>query len=260
MSQLSPQEIAEKKKEFMMKFFDYAETPIQKWLSKYFKDKTKTLFPDFKDETNFVNVDCDGKYYSVKLSISRTPEQKISEKLLQNDNMKRAISLLFDATRNVFFPITHTIKKHTAECKLYIPMFNEKDMCFELKAFNSLELQKIKYDEELGKIATQIARLDPKNIKPEMLKEADGYRKKLFAVQIEVMKKYNSITSDDIKKVEEECIALNEKAKKLTPLYIIVDAEAKKDLSQVIKRLENIGSRYYDPEEESELDKLIKNT
>ena len=258
MSENSQQEILEEQKKYAMKFFDYAESPIQKWLALYYNEPVKVLFPDFKDESDLISVEFDGNYYILYITEKKSVGNSFDLTTMEKSNsIKKAASLLFDAVRNTFFPIAKTITNHKEECSLLIPMFDDKTMSFELRAFNRLAMEREQCDKELVQIGVQLKRLgEQSNIKAAHKKQAAQLRKQLNEMQIRSLEKFNSIPINKVKEMDERCLELNKKLATSQRLYMILGKNAKPTEDTVAKRLPAFGLSYQDPDEDNYIDKL----
>lgn len=259
MSNISQQEILEEQKKYAMKFFDYAETPIQKWLAMYFCIPVKTLFPDFKDDTDLISVEESGNYYILYIT-EKQLESPCDYSYMENSiSIKKAASLLFDAVRNTFFAIVKTMNGHKDVSELLIPIFNDSIMAFELKAFNRLAMEKDQADKELLQISSQMQKLnDMNNVKAENRKQIMQLKTQLSQLQTDCLKKYNSITTDSITKMDNKCEELNKTLFGAPKLYIVLEKNTKPSAEQVAKRLPVFGIQYQDVDEDSYIDTLRK--
>ena len=279
----SRQEILEEQKKFAMKYFDYAECPVQKWIANYLNTDVNSIFVDFKDNSDIISVKHENDYYTLYLS---TVVNNFDIATMESsDSIKKAASLLYDAVRNVFVPVVKTISNVSCQAagqvadttiiipsetpwdktNLLVPMFCDKTMSFSLMAFNRYKMEKKNYETELNNICQQLERIKNQNIPLPHKKQAEGIKKQLITMQVEVLKKLNDIPDEKIEAVDKQCEELNKTLANLATadnsackLYMHLEKNIKPTDETIGSRLPSFGFTYQDPTEDNYIDDLRK--
>ncbi len=237
-------ELLEEQKRWEMKYFDLAETQVKLWISRFLEDSADVVFPDFKDDTDVLSIYEDGKYYTFYLS-----ENKVFEVKELTENMRKAMSVLYDSVIRVYGPIVHTAM--IGVLQNVMPTFDNENYRFKFVAVNKLAVIKQNLLNKLYESQEYNKKLD--EFDNDEVKEI---RVKLDAFRDETIKELNSITEEDINADEKN---RNEVESRLTngPYLYICAREGGHNESTIAKRLPVVGPLYCDPEEET-LENLIQ--
>ncbi len=237
-------EMFEEQKRWEMKYFDLAETQIKLWIARFLEDSVDVVFPDFRDDTDVLSINDNGKYYTFFLS-----ENKEFEVKELTENMRKAMSVLYDSVLRVYGPVVHTAM--IGVLQNIMPTFENEHYRFRFMAINRSAmlkqdlLNKLYESQEHYK---KLADLDSP--------EADDIKLKLNNFRDEAIKELNNITEEDILSDEKTRTELEERLTNGPYLYICVREGGHND-NTIAKRLPVVGPLYCDPEEET-LESLIQ--
>jgi hypothetical protein len=259
----SRQEIIEEREKFAMKMFDYAESPIKKWISQCLGKNPEELFADYNDDYDRISIEFNNKYYNMYLSTEKPKKLFDVGMMKDSESIRKAASLLYDSVQNVFTPVitASTIADLNLRKKtmLMAPLLNEAEMNFRIVYINKLDIEIKNYDQQLSGIGFQIKRLsDPTKIKAEGKEKAKELLDKLFKMQADCLAKRNAIDKEELKKIDSECKDFNSEIEAYPRLYMVFEQNNAGDMKLLNNRLPQIGTAYQDPDEETFVDKFKK--
>jgi hypothetical protein len=244
----------EEKAKLILKFFDYAETPIQEWLAEYLGVDVNELFEDYQDNSDIIGFknENNGKHYEAYLvTMSSDAGLFVDKQLLDSsEKTRKSCSMLFDAVHQVFPAVVSTINKDYADrVKFLHPKFDNDGMRFCLHRTNGAALE-LKLGLDARKQIIQCLN-NEKQLDPNTL---ENVHKRLEDVNKMIQK--NNV---DVLNAEEKlCRELNEVLPLGTWLYLAVDEGQSEVSEESLQRLPVFGLRYQDPDEENYIDKLKK--
>lgn len=277
MSDRSKQEIEEEKHGLAMKFFDYAEVPIKEWIANYLNVTQEELFGNEKDESDIINIQINNNYHQIYYTIWNTPGQPNSvipsSEYKKHENLRKAMSIMFDAVRVVFPCVVKAMKKLNSSMENVFPKFSQETLSFSFNMVNHLKIKKdshtknilniyqqvakVKQRIEQGKVALKVASHKEKEEIEAMLKNGKEILDNLSKSLSTEMMDANAITDAAIAAREDECKAANAIFEKSVKLHMIIDQDVADD-DAIMRRLPVFGMAYQDPEEDSFVDKLKK--
>lgn len=246
----------EEKSVLLMKFFDYAESPIKEWIAEYLNVDVKELFSDYQDNSDVLGFQCEinNKYYEGYLvTMDFNDESYLDNEILHaSEKYKKACSMLFDAVHQVFPAVTSTIHEDYKEkIQGLRPLFDNNTMSFKLYIINhaatSLQVAIEAKKQLMYYLTNTESELDEntKNNIKENISKCDA--------TIETNTK--KVLDDE----EEKCKHMNKHLENFSRLYIAVEEiENYHPSDECLRRLPLFGLSYQDPEEESLIDKLKK--
>jgi hypothetical protein len=246
MNNLTREEIALERTKWGNKFFDVAEKPIKDWLSELIGAETKTLFQEdnIGVENTFVNVG--GTTYKFYLQHGPRDSTKfhIDRNLFnQTPEMKQAVSLLYDAVRNIYPAIVKTMDTHKEYLISIVPMFYEEGMYFHFKYINLHKLHMELYAKSLIQINTMLRTADEKT------------QQHLIEERTKITNESRKITKEMIDDGERKAEQKNNELQYKPVLHIGAEVYQSNPIDNIPLAMQNIGPKYYDPEE----DDLSKN-
>lgn len=261
----SPADQAKEKQKWINKYFDLVENPIKEWIAEYFGEPIESIFDDYKVESDIMATEENGQHYFLyATSFPDITENSITafpigrKELEKCPKLSKATSVIFDAVYTVFPPVVHTMQKFKDAMMNISIKFNQDIMAFEFTTNNILAREKNNAMQNIYICKNQIEKINSdaefrhKNPNYEEIKSE--IEKKLN----ENIVKYNSISDISIKEQEKLCELLEKKLEKAPKFYIVLEKNSRPDDDHIMKRLPDIGSKYYDPEEESITEKLKK--
>jgi hypothetical protein len=174
----------------------------------------------------------------------------------ESEEIKKATSILYDSVRNVFFPVIKTPVKKLDELKFLMPHFNEETMSFSLVAVNKFKLEKQQYERELNNIIAQLNRFKVEVIPEEYKKQAEEIKKQLLKMQVETLKKLNNICDEKLIEYDNQIVELNKLLESAPKLYIHLEKNMKQSMENIGKRLQSVGLKFQDVDEDNYIDDL----
>lgn len=249
--------VEEEKASLMMKFFDYAECPIQEWIAEYLQTDVSEVFPDYQDNSDVLGFQCEinNKHYEGFLVVMEASTDNYVDKYVlgRSEKYKKTCSMLFDAVHQVFPAVVSTVsEKYKDKLKGFRPLFDNNTMSFGLYRINQSVSE------------LQVAVEAKRQLLPYLMNHNEEFDEKVIKDIKDNIEKCDKViernTKDVLDAEEIQCKELNEKLKEYTRLYIAVeeseDAFIPTDAS--LSRLPVFGLSYQDPDEETLIDKLKK--
>jgi hypothetical protein len=246
----------EEKAKLLMKFFDYAESPIQEWISEYLEVDVKELFPDYQDNSDVLGFQCEvnGNHYEGYLVSMEAGDDCYVDKELLNisEKYKKTCSMLFDAVHQVFPAVVGTIKEeYKKQVSSIRPLFDNSNMSFKLHSINQ------------SAAALQVAVEAKKQLMPFLMNPGGQFdidtMNNIRSDINKCEKVIESHTKEMLDRDEDKCKSINLNLEKFNRLYIAVEeSDEYQPTDASLSRLPVFGLSYQDPEEESLVDKLKK--
>jgi hypothetical protein len=245
----------EEKAALLMKFFDYAESPIQEWLADYLGVDVTELFADYQDNSDVLGFQlednkkhCDGYLINMEYGTDCYIDKTTLDKSVK---YKKTCSMLFDAVHQVFPAVIGTVdEKYREQLKNLRPLFDNNTMSFKLHCINqsAAELNAaVESKRQLVPYLAQTEQFDTKTM--------DNIRMNLTKCDAVIEKNSKSVLDEE----EAKCRALNEQLNKINHLYIVVEESDEHNMTDFsLSRLPLFGLQYQDPEEDSIFDTLKK--
>lgn len=262
MENMSKAEAAAEQKKWATKHFDFAENPVKEWIAETFGEDVDTLFDDYNEDADVLNVKSGDDSYTLYLTTTPTTSTAytISRQQLQSDEiLQRATSMMYDAVFTVFMPIVNTMTnmKHLVED--IFPRFEESTMSFKMLSVNGPYMHRKQLEQTLKEINTQTLRLKSIVTTDENIDEIKKLQNKLQIALESNTEKFNSITDEECKNAQLVCDERNKTFATSTRLYVCIEKN-KKDivLEQKLKRLPQFGLKYQDPDEDTYVDRFKK--
>ena len=262
----------EEKQRQHLKYFDYAELPVKRWIADYLGHPASALFDRCEQtETDGIIFENNGKYWKVYLEHRPGDNMAFDIKpWLNNEKFNNAMKMIMDAFQLVYMPVIMTITYPDPALKTYIelvaPKFNPQLMRVELMPVSYEEMKFLGLKNRLLQINQtndQIAKvmekkLDLKN--PEVLRNFNLMKEEQGKIAAEKSRLEADIAAVDHEKIKEQRAKLPEISAKLLnhkKLYIVLE-EYRHDMNNqlVQKRLPVFGHQYADPDDETWREKL----
>lgn len=212
--ELSKAEQMEEKRKWDDKFFNLAEAPVKRWMANFLKKDVNEVFDDYHDfDDLFVtsSTDINKVKYAFYLSDKQPNEEsKINKDIILNDdNFKKAMSVVFDSVFAVFPSIVKTMVKYSSEFENVFPEFDNNNYCFIFKYVDRLEFEKTKLLNILYQIRDERKKLEENKDSIPISKYTE-INEKLNEMYKSHFKKLTEISDDDIKKQKEKNKILND--------------------------------------------------
>lgn len=244
---MDQQKIHQLQQQYKAKAFDYAETPVKKWIAKALSKSINDVFIPEKDYSDELVINDNGHAYSIYLStVNKGNNFSISKDIfLASDRLKSAVSMIFDSVYIVFNAIVGvTHEQYHEPLKYVIPSFVEDGMYFKLTAAHSLRKEKQAIYNHLIK-ANEMLQHTQQVDKDELVHQQE----QLTKIISELRDKLILITDEKITELDQLIASKSDKYKDGPYLYITVDHNIKEDTK--LRRLPDVGPQYVDPDEDN---------
>ena len=250
MTTITREELEATKKKHL-KYFDYAETPIKKWISTYLEKELKDVFDDLNEENcDVILFNHDNKQWCVDFEIENSDHKAMIESKYweeqQCEKLSNSVKIMLEAVNFTYYPIINTMQNYKKNMQNIVPKFDPETLSFY---FNAVCIEKINYDNILNKL-NYLRYVKTDN--PEMKDEKIDDEIKKYELLI------NEYDLDKIKKLEKEINELNEKISTKKRLYINIFEIEEIDEELKLKRLPEISEPFHFHDEESLVDQLKK--
>lgn len=204
-------------KKLRIKYFDLAESVVLKWLVK----AADVLKLDINVDTNIsqdvINTTVDDITYSFYLTMDDRPPKVNSDVLDKNENVQKAVSMLYDAVYNVYFPIV--VSNNLTVFRDIMPEFDTNTLMFSLKMFNTIEQRK-------------------KMMLQQFMVEKDEKNKVILQQELQKLNNF------DINTYEKSIEETNKLLSTVLPLRIVQDDKLMISNDIKYKRLPKFGVKY----------------
>jgi hypothetical protein len=270
----------EEKKKLIDDFFNYAEVPIQEWLAEYLGENVEAVFPDYTDNSKDIGFQSDGKYYIAYYTTMGPDEpSQVPKELLNNEQGRKACSMLFDAFQMVMPNVVQTADKEYADGLKGIHFkFDESRMAFELAIMNTSKCRKIMLIQQRQKLLHINTALEAKlaelnNPTSEVtagasITDIDALKKEITDQQKQIDELLNkssvaldAITDKEMSDEDARCETVAKTLPEKNKVYIVVeesDPDDEEVQAQSMQRLPVFGLAYQDTEDETFTERLKK--
>lgn len=297
---VSKSQAIEDKQKWAMRFFDYAEAPIKEWIAAYLEEDPEGVFSDYNKESDILSTEEDKKYYYLYLTtVPKDIDHSFNvdkDYFNQSDKLRKASSIMFDAVYTVYPPIVKTMVNMDHKMENIYPEFIEDGMFFRFKMINSKMIMRHQAISRIGDIDKQLKKIEKykkitkankkedktntvetiktvenkeamEAVKPKTKEKSKKKRSRAEELEIQLLQlkadtiqEYYTVTDEEVKEMEEECVKINKQFEKGPFLYICIDNTIDLTDDLVGCRLPQFGMKYQDPEEDTLVDKFINET
>jgi len=240
------------KHKWAMKAFDLAENPIKEWIAQYLEEEVHTVFDDYNDYADILNIQINDKNCSLYLTsypeIKNTFQLNLSE-YSHSEDLKSAIDILYNAVYTVYLAIIKTMAIDKNKLENIIPKFDRTNMYFNLFMINPFAIKKSQIQQNLIKIHQELKKLNQANDEQKKSNEFLRIQKQLIDLQNEQLNQDAQITQSQIDDFQKICDRTNIKLQNCAKLYLCLEID-KQDIPEelMIKRLPLFGCQYQDPD------------
>ncbi len=238
----------EDQKKIVMKYFDYAESAVKKFIALYLDKSPESLFNDYSEEHDVISFEYKGDYLSCYLSCE--PKNMLSvnnnrvsassvdlNEIKDNENLKKAVGMLFNSVYFVY-PVLVKIANDNKLENLF-PFFHEDNLSFEYRMANQYLHKKEQALNELYELQKQY-----KKIEQNFSAEANEIRNRLLTLHTDIINRLNANKQELIDDQEKVCNEFN--SKKNIDLFIVIEKNAKATEKNIYNRLYKINEKYQD--------------
>jgi hypothetical protein len=249
------------------KLFDCAEAPIKEWIAEFIGEDPSVVFNDYTDDVDLIGFQENDKHYNAYLvTLDCDVTSNVNPELLKSsEKARKACSMLFDGTYQVFASVLQVVKKRFFDqLRNLRPMFDEPTMSFKLIRINGAAAQLKAALEQKAKAITFLAEAkDPLSV--ENQEKVDSFINGLNDIIVknskEVLDAEESICIETNKKLEtydKLCIVVEESNADGEGVNGMLDSGDLENADKLLSRLPTFGLNYQDPDEENYIDKLKK--
>lgn len=269
----------EEKQRQHLKYFDYAELPVKRWVASYLRQPPELLFDKMTDlqETDGIIFENAGKYWKLYLEPRNLDGPAFDMKpWLNNQKLNNAVKMILDAFQLVYIPVVMTTNYTNNTCetsddiKLYMdlvaPKFDPKNMCVEFMPVSQEEMKFLGLKNRLLSLDNsleQIQKIMEKKLdlnNPEILKHYNimkDEQPKIIAEKAKLEADLSKINHELIRTQKAKLPEISARLENQKKLYIVLE-EYQHNINNefVQKRLPVFGSQYTEPGDESWLKEL----
>ena len=271
------------RKKIIDKLFLCSETPIKEWIADYINEPVTKVFPDYNavdDVIGFcINEGTDKQTYYTASLVYMEPDQPayVSKELLKHEEVKKSVSMLYDAVRIVIPGVAATseppynLLTNNLNCE-----FLNDNLAFRLVKENAYKKEYITIQQQLSYV---MYIMDQANVKIDELNKLlndsqtnpDDYselQKNINDIDTDMLEKekickelyekLKTIPKEKIQIEDEKCAAENIQLNNYNWMYIVVDVADAEESEYGLSRLPVLASTFIDPDEESLCEKLKK--
>ncbi len=244
------------------KLFDCAEAPIKEWIAGFICEDPSVVFNDYSDDVDLIGFQENDKHYNAYLvTLDCDATTNVNPELLKaSEKTRKACSMLFDGTYQVFASVLQTVKKRFFDqLRNFRPVFDEPTMSFKLIRINGAAAQLRAALEQKSKAITFLAEAK-EPLSAENQEKVDSFIKGLNEL---IVKNSKEVLDEE----EVLCVETNKKLETYDKLCIVVEESNTDDeggnselenVNKLLSRLPVFGLNYQDPDEENYIDKLKK--
>jgi hypothetical protein len=153
MSSITREEMEANKKK-NLKYFDYAELPIKKWISSYLDKQLNEIFDDInEDQYDVILFNHNNKQWCVDFEIENSNcKAMIDSNYWEEEKCEKlnnSVKIMLEAIQFVYYPIINTMQNYKKNMQNIIPKFDPETLSFY---FHAICLEKIQYDNIMNNI------------------------------------------------------------------------------------------------------------
>jgi hypothetical protein len=268
MTTITRDEIESKRKKHL-KYFDYAEIPIKKWISSYLDKQCKDVFDDYNEDIyDVILFKYKNKQWCVEYELEEFNHPIMFEsefwKEEKCEKLDESIKILLEAMSFVYYSVVNTIPNNNYKkiMENIVPKFDVSTLSFY---FNGISLYKIQYENIFSRFNIISER---KKYLIEMLNKKDinendkiKINEEIKNINEEIKKVFNELNKYDKNEIEKKDIEINEFNKNISNkkrLYIHVYEIEEIEEELKFKRLPEIDTPFKFDDEESLSEQLKK--
>jgi hypothetical protein len=206
MTTITRDELEAKRKKHL-KYFDYTEVPIKKWISSYLNKPVNEIFDDYNEENyDLILFNYKNKQWCVEYELEEYNHPAMIEgefwKNEKCEKLDESVKILLEAMSFVYYSIVNTLTNNEYKkiMKQIVPKFDVETLSFYL---HSIVIERIQYDSIMYKLSMTLNKK----------KELQNFLNKNDIEDINRLKIMNEIKTldDEIKKITIETNNYNEK-------------------------------------------------
>lgn len=268
------EEIATERHRIKMKHFDLAEAPVKAWIAAYLNERTETIFSDWQEEYEILNIESNGKFYILYWSPVDAPTGSLRWDITVEDFKKAPIvqqagRMMLEAIRTVYGSIVEVMEQRKSEIadNNVVPFFEESTMSYKFGRINQRRRTKQQHERDafqcvelLKKIDDQLAKPFPSNLGAQQLTDERDRRealqtekKKLIEIQQQNIAEHNAISEADCGAEQVVCDEWNARFESQPRLYLFIKEAANVPMEQRIARADMFsvhGAKYIDTDDD----------